>query len=200
MNTKSNKFKKDVRYITVTAIMSAIACVLMILEFSVPLVPSFLKFDFSDLPAFITSFAFGPLWGVAVQLIKNVLHLLFTHTGGVGELANFIVGSALILPAGFIYKYKKGVGGAVIGALCGTLFATVISLPVNYFITYPFYSQLLPMDQIIKMYQAIIPAADTLPKALVFINCPFTLVKGLVNTLLTFLVYKRLSPILKGKL
>ena len=189
----------SIRKLTVTGIMSAVAAVLMFLEFNVPLVPSFLKFDFSDLPAVITSFALGPVWGVMVELLKNLIHLPFTATSGVGELANFIIGALLVFPAGLIYKLKKTRVGAVIGSVAGAFIAAAVSIPVNYFITYPFYTNFMPMEAIIGMYSAILPAADTLIKALIIFNVPFTLVKGLVCVLITFVVYKPLSPLLKGK-
>ncbi len=195
---KTSKFL-SVRKMTVTAVMSAIAFVLMMLEFATPLTPEFLKFDFSDLPAVITSFALGPAWGVVVELIKNLLKMPFSHTGCVGELANFIVGAAMVLPAGLIYKFAKSRKGALIGSLAGALTAALVSFPVNYFITYPFYAGIMGMETIIGMYSAIIPAANTLPRALVIVNMPFTLIKFLLCALITFLVYKRLSPILKGK-
>ena len=184
---------------TVTAIMSAISAVLMFLEFSVPIVPSFLKFDFSDLPAVITAFAVGPVWGVIVELLKNLIHLPFTQTSGVGELANFIIGALLVFPAGLVYKLKKDRGGALIGSLSGAFVAALVSVPVNYFITYPFYTNFMPMDAIIGAYKAIVPAADTLIKALLIFNVPFTFVKGLVCVVITFVVYKKLSPVIKGK-
>ena len=183
----------------VTAIMAALAFVLMLLEFSVPFVPSFLKFDFSDLPAFLVSYAISPAAGVAVELFKNLLHLPFTATSGVGELANFIIGSAYVLPAGIIYKYRRTRTGALVGSISGTLAAAIVSVPVNYFITYPFYSNFMPLEAIIAAYSAIFPWADTLIKALVTVNLPFTVVKGAVSVVITFLVYKPISPILKGK-
>ncbi len=196
---KSNS-KTYLRSMLVTAIMSGIAFVLMLCEFGLPLIPGFLKFDLSDLPALISSFALGPLWGCTVELVKNVLHLSVTTTSGVGELANFLIGSAFVIPAGWIYKQKKGKKQAVIGALVGTIVSVVISFPTNYFITYPFFSKfLIPMETIIKAYSVLIPPANTLPRALLIVNCPLTLVKGLCNMLITLLLYKKISPILKGK-
>ena len=97
----------NVRYLTVTAMLSAVAYILMFLDFSVPFMPSFIKMDLSELPALIGSFAMGPLCGVIICLVKNVLHLFITSTGGVGELSNFILGVAFVLPAGLLYKHKK---------------------------------------------------------------------------------------------
>lgn len=187
-----------VRKIAVTGIMSGLSAVLMYLEFSIALVPSFLKYDFSDLPAVITSFALGPVYGIIVELIKNLIHLPATGTSGVGELANFLIGATFVGVAGVIYKYRKTKPGAVIGAAAGTVAMAALSVPVNYFVTYPVYSKFIPMDAIISMYQAICPAADTLIKALLIFNVPFTMVKGLINVLITLLVYKKLSPLLKG--
>lgn len=193
------KSRNYTRRIAVTAIMSALAFILMLLEFSVPFVPSFLKLDFSDLPAFLTSFAISPWAGVTVELLKNVLHLPFSATSGVGELANFIIGSAMVLPAGWIYLRHRTRSGASVGAVVGTLVAGIISVPVNYFITYPFYTNFMSMSAILAAYQAFIPAADTLLKALLFVNLPFTVLKGVINLLITFLIYKPLSPLLKGR-
>lgn len=192
--------KVNTRNLTVTAIMAAVSAVLMYLEFSVPLVPSFLKFDFSDLPALITAFSLGPTWGVIVELIKNVIHLPLTHTSGAGELANFIIGACLAFFSGAVYKKHKNRRGALIGAFVGTLVATAISVPVNYFITYPVYAAVFaPMDVIIGMYSAILPSADTLIKALLIFNAPFTFIKGILCAAITFAVYKKLSPVIKGK-
>ncbi len=188
------------RPMAVVAVMSALSIVLMLLEFSVPVVPSFLKFDISDFPAVLTSFAISPLAGVAVCLLKNLLHLFFTSTAGVGELANFIISAALVYPAGLIYSRIRTKKGAMLGALVGAVAAALMCIPVNYFITYPFYAKvMIPMDIIIGLYQAILPSVDGLLEALLIFNLPFTFVKGAFCILLTFFVYKPLSPILKGK-
>ncbi len=196
------KQKISTRTITSVAILSAISAVLMFFEFSVPLVPSFLKFDFSDFPALLASFAISPVAGVVVELIKNVLHLPFSHTGGVGELANFLVGSALVLPAGIVYRFVKTRTGALIGSAAGAVAASLVSLPVNYFITYPFYAMALfggSMETILDLYRLILPSVDSLIGALLIFNLPFTFVKGVICLALTFCTYKHLSPILKGK-
>lgn len=187
-----------VRRLTVIAVLAALSTALMYLEFSVPIVPEFLKYDFSDLPALIATFGVGPMAGVAVELIKNVIHLPMTQTGGVGELANFIIGTCYVLPAGLIYRYRKGKLGAFLGSLGGTLLASLMSLPVNYYITYPVYTKFMPLEGIIGAYSAIIPAANTLWRALLLVNLPFTLVKGLVNVGITFALYKRISPLIHG--
>lgn len=196
-NRGRNRMTKT-RILAVTAVLAALSTVLRYLEFSVPFVPSFLKYDFSDLPALIAALGVGPIAGVAVALIKNVIALPMTGTGGAGELANFLIGACYVLPAGLVYKYKKGKSGALIGTLAGTLLAAVVSLPVNYYITYPVYTTFLDMDVILGMYTAIIPAANTLWRALLMVNLPFTAVKGLVNVGITFIIYKKISPLLHG--
>ena len=97
----------NVRYMSVTAMLSAVAFILMFLDFSVPFMPAFIKMDLSELPALIGAFSMGPVCGILICLIKNVLHLFITTTGGVGELSNFLLGVAFVLPAGLIYRHKK---------------------------------------------------------------------------------------------
>lgn len=185
----------NVRYMTVTAMLSAVAFALMFFEFSIPfLVPSFIQMDLSELPALIGAFAMGPWYGVIICLI----HLLITTTGGVGELSNFILGAAFVLPAGLIYQRKKTKKNAVIGSVLGAVFMALLSVASNYFIVYPVYTAFLPMDTILAMYQEILPSADTLLKCLVIFNMPFTFVKGMLSVIITLLIYKYISPIIKG--
>ena len=189
----------NVRYMTVTAMLSAVAFALMFFEFSIPfLVPSFIQMDLSELPALIGAFAMGPWYGVLICLIKNLIHLLITTTGGVGELSNFILGAAFVLPAGLIYQRKKTKKNAVIGSVLGAAFMALLSVASNYFIVYPVYTAFLPMDTILAMYQEILPSADTLLKCLVTFNMPFTFVKGMLSVIITLLIYKHISPIIKG--
>ena len=191
--------KMNVRYLTVTAMLSAIAFILMFLDFSVPVMPNFIRMDLSELPALIGAFAMGPACGVWVCLVKNLLHLFMTSTGGVGELSNFVLGAAFVLPAGLIYKYKKNKKSAITGALIGALCMALFSFPANYFVVYPIYSKMMPMDVIIGAYQAIVPSVKELWQCLLFFNVPFTFVKGLFSVLITMVVYKKISPILKGR-
>lgn len=192
----------NAKSITVTAIMGAIGFILMVLEFPLPfIIPGFIKFDFSELPAIITAFALGPIQGIAVCFIKNLLHLLITTSAGVGELSNFILGAIFVGTAGIIYKYKKTRLGALVGSLAGALLMALISVATNYFIVYPAYTQIygMPMPVIIGMYQALLPASDSLLKCLFIFNLPFNFAKGIIDTVICFLIYKKLSPILKFK-
>lgn len=191
--------KMNVRYLTVTAMLSAIAFILMFLDFSVPVMPNFIRMDLSELPTLIGAFAMGPACGVWVCLVKNLLHLFMTSTGGVGELSNFVLGVAFVLPAGLIYKHKKNKKSAITGALIGALCMALFSFPSNYFVVYPIYTKMMPMDVIIGAYQAIVPSVKELWQCLLFFNVPFTFVKGLFSVLITMVVYKKISPILKGR-
>ena len=191
--------KMNVRYLTVTAMLSAIAFILMFLDFSVPVMPNFIRMDLSELPALIGAFAMGPACGVWVCLVKNLLHLFMTSTGGVGELSNFVLGVAFVLPAGLIYKHKKNKKSAITGALIGALCMALFSFPCNYFVVYPIYTKMMPMDVIIGAYQAIVPSVKELWQCLLFFNVPFTFVKGLFSVLITMVVYKKISPIVKGR-
>jgi riboflavin transporter FmnP len=194
------KSRVNVRKMTVTAMLSAIAFVLMFLDTAVPIMPSFIKLDLSELPALIATFALGPVCGVIVCLIKNLLHLLITTTGGVGELSNFILGAAFVLPAGLIYQHKKTKKNAIIGAIVGALAMAIISFPSNLFIVYPVYYNFMPKDVIIAAYQALVPFAniDSIAKCLLLFNVPFTFVKGLISAIITILIYQPLRPLLKG--
>lgn len=189
----------NVRYIAVTAMLSAVAFILMFLDFPIPfLMPSFIQMDVSELPALIGSFAMGSLCGVLVCLIKNLLHLMITTTGGVGELANFLLGVAFVLPAGLIYKHKKSRMGALAGSLIGAAFMAVFSIVSNYFFVYPFYYTLMPEEMVLAAYQFIVPSMQNILQCLICFNMPFTFVKGLLSVGITFAIYKHISPILKG--
>ncbi len=197
MTMKSSKV--NVRTIAMTGMLGALATILMFLEFPIPmLIPPFIKFDFSELPALLAAFSMGPVSGIAVCFIKNVINLLHTQTGGVGELSNFILGVCFVLPAGLIYKKHKTQKNAIIGAVAGAVLMAVVSVFSNYFVVYPVYTNFMPMKAILRAYQAINPNVSSLWDALVWFNMPFTFVKGLCSVLITFLIYKRVSPILKG--
>lgn len=190
-NTQSKIHK-----MVVTAMLSAVAAVLMFLEFNVPIMPGFIKLDISELPALLASFSLGPVYGVVVCLVKNLINLTHTSTGGVGELCNFLLGVTFVVPAGLLYKKMKNRKGAFLGSLVGSAIMAVLSVPLNYFITYPIYAVFMPMEGIIGMYQLILPFVDNLLQCLLVFNMPFTLAKGMLDVLIAFLIYKPLSPLL----
>ena len=195
------KATKRTRALTGTAMLAAVATILMYMEFPIPIMPAFIKMDISELPALIASFAYGPLSGIAVCLIKNLIKLPSTSTAAVGELFNFVMGALFVGVAGIVYKKNKTRKGAIIGAVAGALIMALVSLPYNYVVVYPAYVVMyhLPLEAIIGMYQAINPNVNGLLACLITFNVPFTFVKGMVDALLCFLIYKPLSPILHGR-
>ena len=193
------KMNYGVRFTTMTAMLSAIAFILMYLEIPLPMImPDFIKFDFSDLPALIGTFAFGPVSGVIICLIKNLLHLMVSKSMFVGELSNFILGCAFVIPAGLIYHFKKTKMGGLLGGVVGAIFMGVFSVASNYFIVYPVYYNFMPEEVILAAYQAILPSVKNILQCLICFNMPFTIVKGMFSVVITFLTYKHISPILKG--
>lgn len=187
------------RALVVTAMLSAIGYVLMLLNFSVPFMPSFIKLDISELPALIASFSLGPVYGVAVCLVKNLLNMLQTQTFGIGDLSNFLLGTMFVLPAGVIYQRMKSRKGALIGSLAGAVIMALGSVLTNIFIVYPIYYQVaMPKEAILSMYQEILPAMKSVEQSVIVFNMPFTFFKAMLSVLVTFLIYKRISPIIKG--
>ena len=160
--------------------------------------------DVSDLPALLGTFSLGPVYGVAIQLVKNLLHLPFGSSAGVGELSNFILGAIFVFAAGMVYKRKKSRKSALTGSVIGAVAMALVSLVTNYFIVYPAYVVLfhMPLEEIISAYNKIlegvanVPTSNALFNCLLVFNVPFTLAKGLLDTALCFLIYKPLSPLL----
>lgn len=200
MNTEA-KSSIRIRTITVTGVLSAVAFLLQLIEIPLPLLmPTFIKFDFSDLPALIGSFAMGPACGIVIELIKNILHAaLATGSFGVGELSNFVLGAVFVGVAGGIYRKKRTKKGALAASLAGAVIMAAVSFPSNLFLVYPVYYQFMPEETILAAYQAILPGMKSIAQSLLLFNVPFTFVKGMVNVGITFAVYKKLSPILKGR-
>ncbi len=191
---------KKLHFITLTAILGALAAVLQIFEFPVPfLIPTFVKMDFSDLPAILATFLVSPASGVLVCLIKNVIHIATSNSVGVGELANFLTSMCCVLPAGIIYRLGKTKKFAVIAMVSGALISGVCSIFINYFITYPFYMNAMgfPLEAILGMYKELNGSVVTLWDCLIWFNAPFTLIKFLICSVIVFFIYKPLSRALK---
>lgn len=195
--------KSSIHYVAVTAMLSAVAAALMFVEIPIPaLIPSFVKMDVSDLPSLLGSFSMGPVAGVIIAFVKNILHIVIkgTSSGFVGELCNFGLNAVFAITAGLIYKAHKSRKGAIAGSLLGAAAMGLFSVPLNYFLVYPAYAAAFGgMDLIIQAYQIILPSVDGLLECLLIFNLPFTFVKGLLCALLCFLIYKPLSPILHGR-
>lgn len=199
MESKKTK-TLSVRVLTGAAMLSAVAIVLQYIEFPIPLLmPSFIKFDLSDLPALIGAFAYGPLAGVVIELLKNLIHCAASQSATVGELSNFLLGAVFTGIAGLIYKQKKTKTVAIVGGLVGAVAMGLFSIPSNYFVVYPFYYNFLPKEVVLGMYQALLPSMKSIMQCLLVFNLPFTIIKGLISVFFTVLIYKPLSYVLKGK-
>lgn len=207
MNSKKkNTIHRDkpsrTRVLALTGVMAAISAILMQFQLSIPILPNFLKLDVSDFPALIAGYAYGPMAGIWVCLVKNVIHITLTTTGGVGELSNFILGVCFVVPSALIYRIgKKTRKSAFIGAIVGTLFMSVVGIFSNYYIVYPLYYYVMGLstEQLMHMYQSKLPSVTDLWQALAIFNFPLTLAKGAICTTITFLVYKYISPVLHGR-
>ena len=185
--------------LTIT-LMAVISFIIMFLEMPIPIFPEFLKVDISDLPALITGIALGPVAGILVELFKNLLHLLRTSTMGVGELANFLVGAALILPPSLMYKKKPELKTLAIGLVGGILLMGVVGGLANYFILLPFYEKAMgfPMAAIVGMGSAVNPAIKDTFSLILYAIVPFNILKGIIVTLFSLALYKRVVPLVKG--
>lgn len=196
LKTANPKSLFDVKWLVFTALLAALSAVLMkFLSFPLPFIPTFITFDFSDAPAMLASLTMGPVSGVAVCLIKNIVGCFGSMTGCVGELSNFILSSCLVLPAGFIAK-KTSYKGVIFACLAGAAAMTLVGVASNYFIVYPIYDKAaMPMEAIIGAYKAILPSVDSLIECLLIFNLPFTFAKGLIAALISIPLYKRLRPV-----
>lgn len=183
------------------SLLGAISFVLMALDFAIPIFPSFLKFDIGDIPSLVGGFAMGPLAAIAIQMIKNLMKLLImgSSTGSIGELSNFIIGSSFAGIASLIYMKNKTLKTAIIACISGTLAMSILGVASNYFVMLPLYATLfkMPMEAIVAMGSAITPMIHDKLTLVLFSILPFNLMKGTLISLLTMLIYKRLSPLLK---
>ena len=193
MQSKSKRL--TTRQLTTIAILAAISAVLFMVEIPVVL---FYKLDFSNLPVLLGAFAMGPGPATLILLIKSLLGLLHTSSQGVGELADCLMGFAMILPAGLIYQRHKTRKGALIGLVVGTVAATIAGVLSNLWLMIPFYGAVygMPVEQIVSMGQALIPAIQDEWGFVLLITGPFNLVKWILISVVTLLVYKPLSPLL----
>ncbi|MGN0776572.1 MAG: ECF transporter S component [Candidatus Ventricola sp.] len=181
--------------LTRCGLLAAMAVILYYIE--IPVV-AFYKLDLSTLPALLAGFAMGPVQGAAVVVIKNLVHLLGTSTAGVGEMADILMSCAFVIPASLLYRSDKTRRGALRAMLSGGAAMTAAGVLVNYFILIPAYQVLmnLPLEVIIGMGQKVLGFIDTTLELVIFITAPFNLLKAAVLSGTTYLLYKRVSPLL----
>ena len=199
-NVKTAK-RFDVRRLVFTALMAALSIVLAeLMSFKVPIMPSFMTFDFSDVPAMLASLTMGSVSGVSVCLIKNIFGCFTTKTGCVGELSNFILSACLVLPAGLLAHKSAKTLRAVIGCISGAVLMALVSIASNYFLVFPAYSMAFgaPIEELVGKYQIILPSVDSLMDCLIIFNMPFTFVKGFIAAVVSVLLYRKLRPVFNG--
>lgn len=197
---KDRKKLSDTHYITYTAVLSAVAGVLMLVEVPLFFAPTFYKLDVSELPVLICTFYLGPVAGVVSELLKVCIKLILkgTTTAFVGDFANFAVGCSFVLPASVFYHSRPSRRRAILGLVVGTLVMTVFGSAFNAIYLLPKFSALfgMPLDVIVGMGTKVNGAIDSVSTLVLFAVAPFNLLKGGVVSLLTMLLYKRVSPIL----
>lgn len=206
-NSQVNANQKQVKLfsakgMTVMALLAALATVLMLFEIPLWFAPSFYKIDFSEVPVLIGAFALGPIAGVIIELLKIILNLLIngSDTALVGETANFILGCALVVPSAIIYQNKKTKKSAIIGMGVGTVALTITGCLLNAYVLLPFYAKAfgMPMDALIGMGTVVNPAINNMQTFILLAVAPFNLLKGTVVSIITAILYKHVSPIIKG--
>lgn len=183
------------------SVLGVISVALMLFDISSWFAPPFLKLDIADLPSLIGAFAMGPMAGVLVQMLKNILNIVVegSMTGGVGELSNFLVGSIFVYTAGLVYYRKKNFKNAIIGLVVGVLAMTAFATLSNYFVIFPLYAKVFgwPIEKLVGMGSAVNRFVVDYKTLILFAVVPFNLLKGIVVSSVTLLVYKKVSPILQ---
>lgn len=193
---RSKSFSLD-RMVKV-GILAGISYLLMFIQLPIPIAPPFMKVDFADVPALIGGFAMGPWYGVLIQLIKNVLNLSKTMTGGVGELSNFVVGSTFVLVSSLIYRNKKTRKNSILALILGVIAMSAVATLSNAFVVFPIYSKVMNID--LEAFAGMIPGNSLVKNyitLMIFSVAPFNIIKGAIESIITQILYKRISPSLK---
>lgn len=197
---KRNK-KLTTKMIAQIGMLGAVAVVLMLFEVPLPFAPPFYKIDLSEVPVLIGSFAMGPVAGALIELVKILLNFLIngTDTAGVGEIANYFIGISMCIPASIVYKKMHSKKGAIIGSVVGTLVMTILGCFINAFIMLPAYASAfqMPIDALVAKGTAVNGNITNLFTFVIFAVAPFNLIKGVVVSVIVFLIYKKIRPILK---
>lgn len=199
MSTANKSSAYRTRMLTTTAMLGALSGLLMLIEFPLGFIaPSFYKLDLSEIPVMIGTFAFGPIQGVVIEAVKIIIKLILkgTSTGFVGDLANFIIGCAMVIPAGIIYKRKKTKKSAVIGMIVSTLVMAVVGVFLNAYVMIPMYSAFMPIEQIVEAGKAIIPWISNTFTFCLLCVLPFNLIKGIIVSVVVAIIYKPLSRLI----
>lgn len=196
------KTKLKTRDLTMIAMLGAICCILLHIDFPLPFMPPFMNFDLAGLVELIGGFAMGPLQAVCIIIVKILLKLATEGTSSAftGELQNFMLSCAYVLPPVILYHRNKTKKTAIVGMSIGSVFCSVVAVFTNLFIIIPFYMALMgqEMDYFIQMCGEVNPMIQNAFTFVVLGVLPFNLIKCGINSLGALVLYKRLSPILHG--
>ena len=196
---------KSTKFLTVStlvkiSILSAIGYILMFISVPLPMLfPEFLKIDISDLTALLGGISLGPMAGVTIAFLKNLLQFItgMSTTGGVGEFANFLIGGSFVFTVSYIYSKKRNIQGVIIGLVSGMVVMTVVGCVANYFIILPFYATIgWSIDAVVSMGAAINPVIDSKMSFVIWMIAPFNILKSGLMSLLTLPMYKKTEKIL----
>lgn len=208
MSTQSNVVtgntsKVGVRNLVKIGMLSAVAVILMVFEIPLPFAPAFYKIDFSEVPVLIGCFALGPAAGAAIELVKILLHMIIsgTQTAGVGDLANFLIGCAFVVPAGMLYRKRHTRNGALAGMAVGTLIMTAAGCLLNAYVLLPAYAKAfsMPIEALVEMGTAVNSQITSVMGLVLLAVVPFNLLKGILVSLIVLLLYKKISPVFRMK-
>jgi riboflavin transporter len=188
---------RKTRLIVFAAMLAALSSVLMFFEFPLPLLPPFLKLDFSDIPVMIGAFVLGPLPALGITLVKDLIHATISWSGGVGELADFSMTGSMALTAGLIYRAGKSKRMPVLAGAVGVVAIMGMGALANYYLLLPFYAKMMPIDAILSLCAKVNPVITDVKSYILFGVLPFNLIKGVLMTVVTLIVYKRLQAILE---
>ncbi len=192
----------SVKSMTIMALLGALAVVLMLFEIPLWFAPSFYELDFSEVPVLIGAFALGPVAGMIIELIKILANLVITgtDTAGIGELANFLIGCSIVVPAAMVYHRNKTFKNAIIGLITGTACLVVLGGLMNAFVLLPVYAYFfnIPVDTLIDMGTKVNKSITDMSTFIFYAVVPFNLLKGVSVSLITLLVYKRISRVIKS--
>lgn len=180
-------------------VLSAIAYILMFISVPLPIFPSFLKIDLSDIPAIFGGMSLGPMAGFAIVVVKNFLQgITASTTAGVGEFANVVIGGSYVLVICFFYKNSKNIKSVITGAILGTLIMTIIGCIVNYYVMIPLYSTAygMPLDVIIQMGTVINPKVTDLFSFVIWMIAPFNILKAGLMTMVVLPLFKKMEKLL----
>lgn len=196
---RSDNTPSKVQMITLVGVFAAISTILMFFELPLPFMPPFLKIDLSGVPILIMGFLYGPLPAIYVTVIKDLVHMLSTQTGCVGELADMIVLSSFAVVSSLLYRRNPSHKGVVISVLSGAATITVVGSLANKFMLIPFFSKVMPLEAIIDACHAINPMIDSMNAYVIFGAAPFNLIKGLILSFLTLLLYQKLAGFIQSR-